>query len=347
MSVDVLHLAINYIDLSASGEHSAHYREQLIGTDKSVSTLLEQLHLAYNGKPAKGYASFIPEKDQTVSAALASWQAGDTDYLGFAKAMTDTLLTQLSTHQLPETGYLVLGHYRYLASEFLLVCLLGSKDHFALTEQLDLSTSRHLDIARMQLAARLDLTEYNVNAAAGNYISFIRGRAGRKVADFFLDFLGCVESTDARQNSQKVLSSVEEYFAAAEFEQAEKTSARRQVFDYCEERARAGQDVVLAELSAVVDPEQENGFLHYCAEQQLEVAEQFPVEVKELKKMVKFNGAGGGISLSFEEKLLGERVQYDAATDTLIIKGTPPNLRDQLQRFTQGYSAFQHQRDDN
>mgnify|MGYP003150952178 CR=1 FL=1 len=332
MSVDVLHLAINYIDLSASGEHSAHYREQLIGSDRSVSTLLEQLHLAYNSKPAKGYASFTDEKDPAVPKALASWQSGDTDYLGFAKAMTDSLISQLSTHQLPETGYLF--------------CLLGSKDHFALTEQLDLSTSRHLDIARMQLAARLDLTEYNVNAQAGNYISFIRGRAGRKVADFFLDFLGCVEGSDARQNSQKVLSSVEEYFAAAEFEQGEKTSARRQVFDYCEERAKAGQDVVLAELSAVVDPEQENGFLHYCAEQQLEVADQFPVEVKELKKMVKFNGAGGGLSLSFDEKLIGDRVQYDVGTDTLIIKGTPPNLRDQLQRFIQGYSAFQRQTDD-
>jgi nucleoid-associated protein len=102
---------------------------------------------------------------------------------------------------------------------------------------------------------------------------------------------------------------------------------------------------VLAELSAVVDPEQENGFLHYCAEQQLAVAEQFPVEVKELKKLVKFNGTGGGLSLSFDEKLLGERVSYDLKTDTLVIKGTPPNLRDQLQRFLQGYSAFEQQGD--
>ncbi|CAM5189234.1 nucleoid-associated protein [Alishewanella longhuensis] len=192
----------------------------------------------------------------------------------------------------------------------------------------------------MQLAARIDLTEYAVNAEKGNYISFIRGRAGRKVADFFLDFLGCEEGADARVNSQKVLSSVEEYLGAAEFANDEKTAARRQVFDYCEERAKAGQEVVLAELSAVIDAWTENGFLHYCAEQQLEVAEQFPVEVKELKKLVKFNGAGGGLSLSFDEKLLGERVQYDVKTDTLIIKGTPPNLRDQLQRFTQGYSSF-------
>ncbi len=340
MSVDMQHLAINYIALTDSGEHQAHYREELIQASQAVATLVEALHLAYNGKPAKGYAAFSPEKSGRVPQALADWQAEQSNYLGFAKATTDALVQELSQHQLPESGYLLLAHYRYLASEYLLVCLLGSKDHFELSDQLELATSRHLDIARMQLAARLDLTEYAVNAKKGHYISFIRGRAGRKVADFFLDFLGCTEGTDARVNSQKVLASVEEYFGAAEFEQTEKTAARRQVFEYCEERAKAGQEVVLSELSAVVDPEEANGFLHYCAEQQLDVAEQFPVEVKELKKMVKFNGVGGGLSLSFDEKLLGERVQYDVKTDTLVIKGTPPNLRDQLQRFIQGYSAF-------
>lgn len=345
MSVEMQHLAINYIALTDSGEHQSHYREALIGRSGAVANLVEQLHLAYNGKPAKGYAAFETEKSPKVALALADWQSGNSDYLGFSRATTDALVQELSQHQLPETGYLLLAHYRYLASEFLLICLLGSKDHFELTEQLELATSRHLDISRMQLAARLDLTEYAVNREQGHYISFIRGRAGRKVADFFLDFLGCAEGTDAKANSQLVLASVEEYLGAAEFAPEEKTAARRQVFDYCEERAKAGQEVVLAELSAVVDPEQENGFLHYCAEQQLAVAEQFPVEVKELKKLVKFNGTGGGLSLSFDEKLLGERVSYDLKTDTLVIKGTPPNLRDQLQRFLQGYSAFEQQGD--
>lgn len=345
MSVEMQHLAINFIALSDAGEHQAHYRDALIGPSVAVANLVEQLHLAYNGKPAKGYAAFTADKSPGVSQALADWQGDTSDYLGFSRATTDALVQELSQHQLPETGYLLLAHYRYLASEFLLICLLGSKEHFELTEQLELAASRHLDISRMQLAARVDLTELAVNRDKGHYISFIRGRAGRKVADFFLDFLGCEEGSNAKANSQLVLASVEEYLGAAEFAAEEKTAARKQVFDYCEERAKAGQTVVLAELSAVVDPEQENGFLHYCAEQQLAVAEQFPVEVKELKKLVKFNGAGGGLTLSFEEKLLGERISYDLKTDTLVIKGTPPNLRDQLHRFIQGYSSFEQNQD--
>ncbi|MDX3773710.1 nucleoid-associated protein YejK [Chromatiaceae bacterium AAb-1] len=340
MSVDVLHLAINYIELDENEVPKAHFRPSLVNATTAVAHLLEQLHLAYNGKPAKGYAGFSSDKDPQVAEQLALWQQQQSDFILLSKTATETLVNQLQQHQLPETGYLMICHYRYLATEYLLFCLLGSKDHFTLTPELELATARHLDIARMQLAARIDLTAYQTEQEKQKYISFIRGRAGRKVGDFFLDFLGCEESTDARENSKLVLSSVEEYISSAEFDAAEKNDARKQVFSYCEERVKAGQDVVLSELSAVIDEQQQDGFLQYCAEQQLAVAEQFPVEVKELKKLVKFSGQGGGVSVSFEQKLLGERVQYDAQNDVLVIRGTPPNLRDQLQRFTQGYSAF-------
>jgi nucleoid-associated protein len=46
--------------------------------------------------------------------------------------------------------------------------------------------------------------------------------------------------------------------------------------------------------------------------------------------LAKFSGQGGGLSLSFDRKLYGDRIQYDAHTDTLVIKGIPPNLKDQL-----------------
>lgn len=346
MSVDVKQLAINHIELDNQGQSKAHYRPSLVEATVAVAHLVEQLHLAYNGKPAKGYAVFNADKPQQVVTALKDWQQQTSDFTVLANTATAELEQQLTAHQLPEHGYFLVCHYRYLASEYILFCLLGSKDHFALSDELELATSRHLDIARMQLAARIDLTAYQTSEQQGNYLSFIRGRAGRKVADFFLDFLGCEEGADAKANSKMVLASVEEYFTAAEFDNNEKNDTRKQVYQYCEERAKSGQEVVLAELSAVVDEQEQQGFMRYCQEQQLAVSDQFPVEVKELKNLVKFAGQGGGLSLSFEQTLLGDRVQYDAHSDTLLIKGTPPNLRDQLQRFVQGYSSFEHKAKD-
>ena len=49
-----------------------------------------------------------------------------------------------------------------------------------------------------------------------------------------------------------------------------------------------------------------------------------------------------GVSISFEQKHLGERIRYDMDKDLLIIQGVPPNLKDQLQRFLKGFSSFDH-----
>lgn len=338
MSVDVHQLTIHYLEQDAEGQPTAHQRDALISTTTQVCLLLEQLHLAYNGKPAKGYARFSTEKEAKVQASMHAWLQNQTEFLQLAKVATAELIQQLVQHQLIESGYLLIAHYRYMTTDHLLFALLGSKEHFSVTAELELASAHHLDIARMQLAARIDVTEYQANPDHPHAISFIRGRAGRKVADFFLDFLGCEAGTDAKENSQQVLSSVEEYLTVGSFDAAEKNQLRQQVYQYCEEQSKQGQDVVLKDLSGALDPSDQNGFMHYCAEQQLAVAEQFPVDVKTLKPLVKFSGVGAGVSIGFEQKHLGERVMYNAEQDTLTIRGIPPNLKDQLQRFFRGNS---------
>ena len=52
MSVDVHLLAINYIEANESAQLTAHFRQELVPVSAQVAGLIEQLHLAYNGKPA-------------------------------------------------------------------------------------------------------------------------------------------------------------------------------------------------------------------------------------------------------------------------------------------------------
>ena len=80
----------------------------------------------------------------------------------------------------------------------------------------------------------------------------------------------------------------------------------------------------------------EKSFQEFTAEQGYELEESFPADRSTLRQLTKFAGSGGGLTINFDAMLLGERVFWDPATDTLTIKGTPPNLRDQLQRRTSG-----------
>ncbi len=60
------------------------------------------------------------------------------------------------------------------------------------------------------------------------------------------------------------------------------------------------------------------------------MAESFPPDRTTFKQLTKYSGSGGGLTINFDALLLDERVFWDPATDTLTIKGTPPNLREQL-----------------
>lgn len=80
----------------------------------------------------------------------------------------------------------------------------------------------------------------------------------------------------------------------------------------------------------------EKTFQAFSSEQGYALEETFPVDRGTRRQLTKYAGSGGGITLNFDAQLLGERIFWDPATDTLTIKGTPPNLRDQLTRRQSG-----------
>jgi nucleoid-associated protein len=81
-------------------------------------------------------------------------------------------------------------------------------------------------------------------------------------------------------------------------------------------------------------PELEGSFYDFVSDE-YELEPVFPVERTLMRKLTKYVGSGGGISISFDQKHLGDNIHYNAQTDTLVIKGIPANLREQLKRDAQ------------
>ncbi|MCF6435258.1 MULTISPECIES: nucleoid-associated protein YejK [Pseudoalteromonas] len=332
MSIEVNKLVVHYVD-KHDEDTQIHLREDEMQINDKVNVFIEQLHHAYNGKPGKGYCAFSGEKNSQVSAAMQSYRNNELGFWHFTQQATEVLKEELNKYAFNEVGYLVFCQYQYVATDYVLIALINIKEHYSITSELDLSASRHLDISRMQLAARIDLTAWDTQPDDARYISFIKGRAGRKVADFFLDFLGCEEGIDPKQQSQVMLDAVEDYLSEQQFNKQEKDTLRKEVFDYCNDCVASGEDANIESLSETLSKSSDAPFDDFYKEQGYDLAESFPVDKKTVSTMVKFSGLGGGVSVGFERKHLGERVVYDARNDTLTIKGIPPNLKDQLQRF--------------
>ncbi len=81
------------------------------------------------------------------------------------------------------------------------------------------------------------------------YLTFLKGRVGRKVADFFMDFLGASEGLNAKAQNRGLLQAVDDFAADAQLDKSERQNVRQQVYAYCNEQLQAGEEIELESLS--------------------------------------------------------------------------------------------------
>ena len=342
MQADVQHSIIHQF-YTNDGQVGLRVAPATLAINDDVGLLLDELTEVYQAKPSKGYARFLrPEDDHERSVEsnfpelLEKWQQGNEEFVNFSQESAKLLHQQLQHYGILEAGFLLVASYRERGQDFLVVAFLPSQEGVTIAPDLSVDKSSQLAISKVQLAATINLTEWQDEPESTTYISFIKGRAGRKVSDFFLDFLGCAEGLNAKKQSQQLIESVSRYAQEEQLENEQARQLRKSVYDICDNQWQQGEPVRIKDLSEqlrdAVPVERSFADFNQSQEERALVAE-FPTDRSTLKKLVKFQGQGGGLSVGFDQDLLGERVEYDPHSDKLTIHGTPPNLRDQLRRY--------------
>lgn len=329
MSLDIEQIALHQLVKRDEQTLDVVLRDSLLPTNAAVEEMMAELHRVYSAK-SKAYGLFNEQSE--LADALRHCRKGNEDFLAFSRAATGRLRDELAKYPFAEGGVVLFGQYRYLAVEYLLIAVLNSCNSMHVNETLDISTTHYLDINHADIVARIDLTEWETNPESTRYLTFLKGRVGRKVSDFFMDFLAAAEGLDTKAQNRGLLQAVDDYCTDAQLDKNQRQSVRQQVYSYCNEQLQAGEEIALQELSQEIAPVGDKDFLQFSSEQGYQLEESFPADRSTLRQLTKFAGSGGGISINFDAMLLGERIFWDPATDTLTIRGTPPNLRDQLQR---------------
>ena len=336
MSIIISNIALHYLTKKEeTGEVVLRIGPEHIETSNKIINFVDALHKIYNSKASKAYGHFSTQPAASDNAKfcdiLESYLQDNQSYHAFSTQAANLLKNELEKYDLAETGYLVVCHYEYLGGRYLLAAIIPVSEHYSVDGELNISADKHLDTSRLQLAARIDLFDYEDNNQGNKYISFIKGRAGRKVSDFFLDFLGCEEGVNAKEQTQTLVQAVEDFVSVNQLDAGEKQQARKEVLSYCKEQKETAQEVSLQGVGEVINNEGAQDFYSFVQEQAYPLEESFPHDQTVVNKSVKYSGYGNGISVSFERSHLGEDVVYNAASDTLVIHKVPPNLKAQLQ----------------
>lgn len=336
MNLSLENSVVHHIFQDPEGNIGLRLAPEPLQIKLEVEILLEELNKVYNAKPAKGYASFVspndprfqdgendesvpfPEFPQLLDAHLQT----KVEFVEFSQQVARLLRNELEHYQFLEPGFLLLAEYQQTGDRFLLVAFLPVKDGVMVSPDLSVDRASQLDVTKIQLAARINLSDYQTQLNEGHYISFIKGRTGRKTAEFFLDFLGCAERVNAKKQTEQLVESVQDLLRDESVDAEIAKELRKDIYEYCGEQWNSGEQVRLRDIDERLVAKGAPAVTTFSQQQGVELAEEFPAERSSLRKLMKFQGQGGGLSVAFEQDMIGERVQYDPQTDTLKIVGT-------------------------
>ncbi len=324
----VLHQLVKHAENETTSMESV-LRDELLTITPEVEQMMLQLHQGYQNK---GKAFGVFQENSIFAQDLNRLLENEINFLNFSQQSTKLLAQELGKYNFADSGTLILCQYNFLATDYLFIALLDSRISMLVDENLEIRRTEYLDITQFDIAARINLTDLQVNANSNRYLTFIKGRVGRKISDFFMDFLGAEEGLNPQVQNQCLLQAVSDYCEQGELNKEQTQAVKKQVFEYCKGQLASGDEIALTELSANLPTLNERPFVTFTEEQDYGLEETIPPVRSALKTLTKFSGSGKGVTLSFDADLLNNRVEWDPLTDTLTIKGIPPNLKDQLQK---------------
>ena len=324
----VLHQLVKHAENETTTMESV-LRDELLTITPEVEQMMLQLHQGYQNK---GKAFGVFQENSIFAQDLNRLLENEINFLNFSQQSTKLLAQELGKYNFADSGTLILCQYNFLATDYLFIALLDSRISMLVDENLEIHRTEYLDITQFDIAACINLTDLQVNANSNRYLTFIKGRVGRKISDFFMDFLGAEEGLNPQVQNQCLLQAVSDYCEQGELNKEQTQAVKKQVFEYCKGQLASGDEIALTELSANLPTLNERPFVTFTEEQDYGLEETIPPVRSTLKTLTKFSGSGKGVTLSFDADLLNNRIEWDPLTDTLTIKGIPPNLKDQLQK---------------
>ncbi|MCM2679838.1 nucleoid-associated protein [Echinimonas agarilytica] len=329
MSINLNHFIIHGLKHNSQDQFVCVFQEEELPQSDAANQLIEELHIRFNAKPSKGIGRFAEQSESQFVEQLAQWQEYPESYVGFSQQTIRAIGEKMHEYGLANDCYVLMAEYQYVAQRFLLIAELPIKEKVTCSDSLELSRLRFLDADAMQLAVRLDLMALESNDES-NYAVFIKGRAGRKVADFFLDSLAIEEAVDRKAQAEELAQVVNDYCSQHVEQKDVQAELKKEVVSFCKEQQVAGEQVNVGELSHAISGPAEVSFSDFISGSESQLPDAIEPEIKTLQRMTRFSGTGKGVSISFDAALMGGRVRYDATYDRLTIDEIPPNLKEQI-----------------
>ncbi len=330
----ILHSVIHKIDKNPDGTPAALHLSSAEQEDSGArDDLMSQLNDSYNATTGKAWGFFHAESGaHPLSGWLSKYMAGGSNFLEFSTTAVEHLTRLMEESNLSTGGHALFCHYQQGLTEYLVIALVQETEAVTMTEELALMTVKRLDLDHIRLAARINISEWQNNKQSKQYISYLKGKQGRRLNDYFRDFIGCQEGIDAPSETRTLLKAFSDFVESEDMVEDAAREKTHALVSYSMAQAKLGEPITLDELSGLIDEDRPKNFYDFIKAKDYGISETLPPDKKTLNKFRRFTGRAEGMSISFEAHLLGDKIKFDEEGGTLTLRNLPTQLTDQLKR---------------
>lgn len=330
----IRHSVIHNIDKKPDGSPAIlHLSAEPLPESTAMDNLLFDLNDSYNAKQGKAWGFFHGESGAyPLSGWLGKFVKGDMEFIDFTRIAAEHLTKLMEESNLSVGGHVLFAHYQQGMTDYLAIALLHHSEGVAVGADMEVTTTRHIDLGQLHLAARINISEWQNNPKSKQYISFIKGKSGRKSSEYFRDFIGCQEGVDGPGETRTLLKAFSDYVEKEDLPEEAAREKTATLVEYATAQTKLGEPVTLQDLSQLLDEDRPENFAEFIRNKDYGLSPEIPADKRTLNQFRRYTGRIQGLSISFESHLLGSKVEFDQDAGTLLIKGLPTQLTDQLKR---------------
>lgn len=325
----IRHLLVHHLHKDAHGPATVSLRAGELAVNGSTQRLVDRLCQHYAERLGKGYGRFEDDEDNFPMPRFVRQYAQDgaIDFITLAQLMMQHLQTRAEQEQLASGGHVLIAHIDNGSADFLLVAIITEAIGTAVTEDLDIIDSIHLDLANLRVAGRIDLGAWQ--RGAERYISFLKGRG--EVANYFKLFLGCNDVVVALRETQKLVQGLEQFADRQQLAPASRDALFERAHGYLDNLGDEGLPLSLDQVAQQVWPDAPEQLRGQLSEQELALSSGFVPDRRAIKPLVRFQAKAPHWKLEFDRSSLrvGD-VIYDKHSDTLVLSNIPEHLKREL-----------------
>ena len=329
----IRHSIIHQIDKKPDGSPAVlHVSDTELAESQATENLLHDLNEAYNAKTGKGWGFFHA---QSGAYPLSSWLQAYIEggnFIEFSHTAVEHLTKLMEESNLSVGGHVLFAHYQQGMTDYLVVAMPQHSEGVTVNADLSVTVSKHLDFGNVSLAARINISEWRSNPKSRQYISYLKGSKGRKATDYFRDFIGCKEGIDGPGETRTLLKAFSDFLTAEDLHEDSAREKTNTLLSYSMAQAKIGESITLDELSELINEERPKAFYEFIRNKDYGLSTEIPTDKRTLNQFRRFTGRAEGLSISFEQHLLGSKVEFNAEAGTLMLRGLPTQHVDQLKR---------------